>query len=49
MYSADGDVAKTFNYHLIWVENFDSTFRRLEEETIDVPINQNFKIVFSSN
>ena len=30
--SADGDVADTLYYHRIWVEEFDSTFRKLEEE-----------------
>ena len=34
---ADGDVAKAFNYHWIWIEKFDKTFRKLEEEKIAVP------------
>ena len=45
--SADGNVAKTFNYHWIWADEFDSTFRKLEEEKIEVPKGSKFQVRFS--
>lgn len=45
--SADGNVAKTFNYHWIWFDEFDSTFRKLEEEKIEVPKGSKFQVRFS--
>jgi len=46
--SADGDVAETFNYHWIWVDEFDSTFRELEEEKIEVPKGSKFQKMITS-
>lgn len=46
--SADGNVAKTFNYHWIWVDEFDSTFRKLEEEKIEVPKGSKFQKMITS-